>query len=157
MRLSPRLRKSPFQKFIEGLHIFHPPVLSRPHFAQVTPEFNKPGVPLRFPLFFPSQISSILVSTNIARRRLSLGDRGGFLVRKLVKPTKVFCSGASNKTCFSRLWFPKAKRDIRAVAAGIFAGSEPRYEQEVGRLDSPNRVLCQLPEFATLFISDCGA
>jgi hypothetical protein len=29
--------------------------------------------------------------------------------------------------------------------------------QEVGGLDSPNRILCQLAELATLIIGDCGS
>src|SRR6202790_5118882 len=39
-----------------------------------------------------ARISSILVRTNKARLRLSLGNMGGILDRKLVKPTKVVCS-----------------------------------------------------------------
>src|SRR4029077_2189853 len=39
-----------------------------------------------------ARISSIWVKTNRARLRLSLGNMGGVLVRKLVKPTKIICS-----------------------------------------------------------------
>ena len=39
-----------------------------------------------------ARISSILVSTKSARVRLNFGGMGGFLVIKLVKPTKAVCS-----------------------------------------------------------------
>ena len=53
--LTPRLREPPFQEFVEGLHVLHPPVLSRPHFAQITPEFDKAGVPFRLLTLLPRQ------------------------------------------------------------------------------------------------------
>jgi hypothetical protein len=82
---------------------------------------------------------------------------GGFLVSKLVKPTKVFCSWASYETGFSRLRFPEAKPNIRAVAARVLREANSTVSQEVARLDSSNRVFCQLAELAALFIGDCGA
>src|SRR5205823_6826125 len=44
-----------------------------------------------------AKISSIFVSTNWARRRLSLGSIGGSLVMKLVKPIKAFCSSPADQ------------------------------------------------------------
>jgi len=43
-----------------------------------------------------AKISSILPSTNRARRRLNFGGIGGFLVSKFVKPTKVLSSWPSH-------------------------------------------------------------
>jgi hypothetical protein len=103
------------------------------------------------------RISSIFVSTKSARRRFSLGSTGGFLVSKLVKPTKVFCSWASYETGFSRLRFPEAKPNIRAVAAGVLREANSTVSQEVAGLDSSNRVFCQLAELAPLFVSDRSA
>jgi hypothetical protein len=82
---------------------------------------------------------------------------GGFLVSKLVKPTKIFCSGTSDETGVDRLLVSKAKPDIRAVAARILRESDPAVRQEVGGLDPPNRIFRQLAELATLFVGDCGA
>ena len=48
---------------------------------------------------------------------MSLGSIGGFLVSKLVKPTKVFCSGAPHEIDLDQLLFPEAKSEIRAGAA----------------------------------------
>jgi hypothetical protein len=40
---------------ISRFHVFHSPVLPRPHFAQGTPEFHEPRIPLRFLMPFPSE------------------------------------------------------------------------------------------------------
>jgi len=82
---------------------------------------------------------------------------GVFLVTKLVKPTKVFCSRTPHETGFSCLRFPEAKPDVRAAATGVLGEANPAVGQEVGGLDPPNRIVRQLAELATLFIGDCGA
>jgi hypothetical protein len=81
---------------------------------------------------------------------------GGFLVSKLVKPTKVFGSWASHETGFDDLLFSEAKPNVRAVTAGVLREANPAVRQKVGGLDSPNRVFCQMAELATLFIGDYG-
>jgi hypothetical protein len=106
VRLPARLRKSSLQTLVERFHVLHPPVLARPHFAQVTAEFNEPGIPLDVLLLFQARISSILVSTNRARRRLNFGSMGGLLVSKLVKPTKVFGSWPTHQSGIDQLLFP---------------------------------------------------
>src|SRR5207253_9820892 len=53
--LTPRLRESPFQEFVEGFHVLQPPVLSRSHFTQITTKFDKASVPFRLLPLFPSQ------------------------------------------------------------------------------------------------------
>src|SRR6202790_1082962 len=98
--------------------------------------------------FSHDRISSIFVRTKSALRWFSLGSTGGFLVSKLVKPIKIFCSRASHETRFGSLWFPEAKPDIWTVAEGICREANPTMRQEVGGLDSPNRVFCQLAELA---------
>jgi hypothetical protein len=111
VRLPSRLRKPSFQEL--RLHVFHPPVLSRPHFAQITPEFNEAGIPLRFLLLFPGQNLIDLGQNEQSPSTIELGQHGRVLVSKLVKPTKVFCSGTSNETRFDRVLVPERKPDIR--------------------------------------------
>ncbi len=53
--LTPRLRESPFQEFVEGFHVLQPPVLSRSNFTQITTKFDKASVPFRLLPLFPSQ------------------------------------------------------------------------------------------------------
>jgi hypothetical protein len=88
---------------------------------------------------------------------LSLGNTGGFLVSKLVKPTKVFCSWASHEMSLGDLIFPEAKPDIGATAAGILGKTDSTVRQEVSGLDSSNRVFCQLTDLTALFIGNCCA
>src|SRR6202043_2921179 len=71
-----------------------------------------------------ARISSILVRTNRARLRLSLGSMGGILVRKLVKPTKVVCSWASYQCRFGQIRPPQAQPYIRTAGAGILGETD---------------------------------
>ena len=66
-----------------------------------------------------ARISSILVRTKRARLGLSLGNIGEFLERKLVKPTKIVCSGTSNKSRFGQIPPPQAKPYIRTTGAWV--------------------------------------
>jgi hypothetical protein len=81
---------------------------------------------------------------------------GGLLVRKLVKPTKDFCSWPSYEHGRGFCRSPKAKSDIRAAAAGILWEADPAVRQELGGLNPSNRVLDQLAELKTLFVGDRG-
>src|SRR5438105_4490623 len=72
-----------------------------------------------------AMISSILLSTNRARLRSSLGSIGGFLVTKLVKPTKVL-SRSSYKTVLSK--FLSSQLTVNGTltkAAGSFRIDDP--------------------------------
>src|SRR5207249_4584814 len=53
--LTPRLRESPFQEFVEGFQVLQPPVLPRSNFTQITTKFDKASVPFRLLPLFPSQ------------------------------------------------------------------------------------------------------
>src|SRR5271157_1331068 len=66
-----------------------------------------------------ARISSILVSTNRARRRSSFGGIGGFLVRKLVKPTKVLCSWPPYQGGFGHVLASQTKPHVGTAAAGV--------------------------------------
>src|ERR1700739_3523236 len=65
------IRESSFQKLIKRLQLLHSPVLARSNLAQVPSQFHELGVPLRLLLLLTqARISSILVRTKRARRRL---------------------------------------------------------------------------------------
>src|SRR5205807_6884091 len=104
-----------------------------------------------------ARISSILVSTNWARRRLSLGSIGGFLVMKLVKPIKLFRSWAPDESGFDQLRASETKPDIRTAAARVLRETDAAVGQELGRLDLLDGGFDQLPELAALLICDSGA
>ena len=53
--LPPGLGELPPQKLVERLQRLEPPVLTRPHFAQLSSQFYEPGVPLGFRLPLPGQ------------------------------------------------------------------------------------------------------
>jgi len=67
---------------------------------------------------------------------LSLGSIGGFLVIKLVKPTKVFCSWASDKGKVDELLFAEAKSHIRTAATGVLRKADTAVRKKLGRLDT---------------------
>ena len=79
--LPPGFREPPRQKPIKGRQFLQPPVLTRSHFTQVSTQFNEAGVHLGFRPA-QSRISSILVRTNSACLRLSLGSMGGAVGHK---------------------------------------------------------------------------
>src|ERR1019366_9282390 len=55
VRLPPRLRETPLQKLVETLQTLQPPVLSRPHLAEIAPQFEELGVALRLLPLLPRQ------------------------------------------------------------------------------------------------------
>src|SRR5437879_440503 len=81
-----------------------------------------------------ARISSILVSTNWARRRLSLGSTGGFLVMKLVKPIKAFRSWPPDEGGLGQLLASETKPDVRTAAAGVLGKTDAAVGQELGGL-----------------------
>src|SRR5207244_10256855 len=88
-----------------------------------------------------ARISSILVSTNRARRRLSLCSIGGFLVNKLVKPTKILCSWPPHQIGRDQLLSSETKPDIRACTARVLRKANPTVRQELGGLDASDGVV----------------
>src|SRR5437870_12579089 len=85
-----------------------------------------------------AKISSIFVSTNWARRRLSLGSIGGSLIIKLVKPIKIFSSRPPDKSGLDQLLTSETKPDIRATAARVLGETDAAVRQELRRLDLPD-------------------
>src|ERR1039458_8639810 len=156
--LPPRPRKPPFQELIERFQVLQPPVLSRPHLAQIarpsSTNFVSRSVSLRCS---QARISSILPSTNRARWRLNFGGMGGFLVTKLVKPIKTLCSWTPHQSGVNHLLLSKTKSHVRTATAGILGKADPTVRQEVCGLNSSNRVLYQATEFLALLVSDRGA
>jgi hypothetical protein len=103
-----RLREPSFQEFVEGLHVLHPPILSRANFAQITSELDEARVAFDFLLFSPGKNLVDVLSTNIPRLRLSSGSVAGFLVSKLVKPFNVLCSWPRHRGGIDPLLFSQA-------------------------------------------------
>src|SRR6266566_1938429 len=102
-----------------------------------------------------ARISSILVSTNQARLRFSLGASGGCLVIKLIKPTKIFCSWP-HQSAFRQIRTSEAESDIRTTAAGVLWKANAAVRQKLGRLDPLDRVSDQLSEFLALLLGNRG-
>src|SRR3989442_15358671 len=107
--------------------------------------------------FSQAMISSNLVNTNRARLRFSLGSMGGFSVRKLVKPTKVFGSWPPHQSGLDQLLPSQTKTYVWAAAARVLRETNPAMRQELGGLDSPDGVFDQLAEFTALLGGDRGA
>src|SRR2546425_8038660 len=103
-----------------------------------------------------ARISSILVSTKRARLGLSLGSMGGFSVRKLVKPTKVFGSWPPYQSDLDQLLPSQTKAYVRATAARVLGETDAAVGQKLGGLDPPDGVFNQLAEFLALLLSDRG-
>src|SRR6266436_6047091 len=82
-----------------------------------------------------ARISSILVRTNRARLRLSLGSIGGILVCKLVKPTKVVCSWTSYERSFGQVRSSQTEPDVGTAGAGVLGKADAAVGQELGRFD----------------------
>src|ERR1019366_9897553 len=98
-----------------------------------------------------ARISSILVSTNWARLRLSFGNIGGFLVSKLVKPTKVFSRPPDHS--FLRQFLPsQAPADVRTAGARVLRKADAAVGHEVTGLNSLDRVLNQAAKLPSLFV-----
>src|ERR1051326_4886946 len=79
---------------------------------------------------------------------------GGFLVSKLVKPTKVFCSWAPHQSGRGEFLPSQTKPHIGTRAARILRKPDAAVGQELRGLDSANRVVDQLPELLPLFVGN---
>src|SRR3989441_8907614 len=78
-----------------------------------------------------ARISSILVSTKRARLGLSLGSMGGFSVRKLVKPTKIFGSWPPHQSGLDQLLPSQTQPYIGAAAAGVLGEADAAMRREL--------------------------
>src|SRR2546427_5006705 len=79
---------------------------------------------------------------------------GGILVRKLVKPTKGFCSWPPHQSGLDQILPSQTKPDIRAAAAGVLRETDSAVGQELGGLDPPDRFFDQLAELLALVVRD---
>jgi hypothetical protein len=70
-----------------------------------------------------------------------LGGIGGFLVRKLVNPTKVFCSGAPHEARRGKVLPPQTEFNVRAGTAGILREPNAAVRQELSGLNSTDGFL----------------
>src|SRR2546425_4147982 len=103
-----------------------------------------------------AKISSILVSTKRARLGSSLGSMGGFSVRKLVKPTKVFGSRPPHQSGLDQFLSSQTQPYVGAAAARVLREADAAMRQKLSRLNPPDRVFDQLAEFLALLLSDRG-
>jgi hypothetical protein len=82
---------------------------------------------------------------------------GGFLVAKLVKPIKTVCSWTPHQPGVCHFLLSKTQSNVRTATAGILRKANATVRQELGGLDSSDRVLYQATEFIALFVGDGGA
>ena len=88
--------------------MLYPPILSRANFAQITSEFHEPRIALDFLPLFPSQDLVDLSEHEQRSATIELGNMGGFLVRKFVKPTKVLGSWPPHESGIDQLLLSQA-------------------------------------------------
>src|ERR1700720_2115138 len=82
---------------------------------------------------------------------------GGFLVIKLVKPTKTVSSRTPYQSGVDYLLFSKTKAHIRAATARILGKANAAVREKVGRLDAADGAFNQVAEFLALFVGDGAA
>ena len=87
-------------------------------------------------------MASIRLSTASARRRLSFGGIGGFLVTKFVKQTKVD-SRLAHQRSFDQIALVQAEPDKRTGGARVLGKADAAVRQEQTGLDPADRVLDQ--------------
>src|SRR5205823_4834173 len=96
------------------------------------------------------------VSTSCAWRRLSLGAIGALLLRKLVKPTKLFGSGTPHQIRINEVLAAEAQPDIRASTTRVLRKADAAVRQKLRRFDSLHGIFDQLAELTALFVCNCG-
>jgi hypothetical protein len=79
---------------------------------------------------------------------------GGFLVIKLVNPTKIFCSWTPDQGRMSHFLTSETKAHIGAAAARILRESNSAVRKELSRLNPTDRVLDKVTEFLALAVCD---
>jgi hypothetical protein len=83
-----------------------------------------------------------------------LRDIGGFLVIKLVKPTKLFSSGTAHQSGVNYFPPPEAQSDVGATAARVLGETNAAMGQKLRGLDAVYSVCDQGSEFLPLFLSN---
>src|ERR1700720_4613918 len=92
--------------------------------------------------FSHARISSIFVSTNRARRRLSFGSIGGYLVSKFVKQTTINPRFA-HESGFGQGGLVEAEPKVRTGCTRVLRKANTAMRQEKPGLDPSDRVLDQ--------------
>jgi len=82
---------------------------------------------------------------------------GGFLVIKLVKPTKVFCSWPPHQSGIGKILPSETQPDVGTAAAGVLGETNAAVGQELGGLDPVDRVFHELAEFLPLLVGNCSS
>jgi hypothetical protein len=82
---------------------------------------------------------------------------GGFLVSKLVKPTKILGSWPPYESGIDQLLLSQAKSQVGASAARVLRKANAAVGKKLRGFDSPDCVLDQQAELLALLFADCGA
>jgi hypothetical protein len=88
---------------------------------------------------------------------LNFGGIGGFLVIKLVKPTKALCSWTPHQTGVNQFLLPQTESDIRTGSARILRETDSAMRQKFRGLDSADCVFDKMAELLALVLSDRGS
>jgi hypothetical protein len=102
-----------------------------------------------------ARISSILLRTNSARLRLSLGGIGGYLVNKFVKQTKID-SRLAHECSFDHVGLVEAEPDKWAGGTRILWKADTAMRQEESGLDPSHCVFHQSCELLPLLVRNGG-
>jgi hypothetical protein len=84
-----------------------------------------------------------------------LGNIGGFLGSKLVKPTKIF-SRPPDHSFLRQFLSSQAEADVRAASAGVLGKADATVGHELTGLNSLDRVLNQAAKLLSLFVGNGG-
>ena len=74
---------------------------------------------------------------------------GKLLVSKLVKTTKVLCSGPSYEGDVDQFWFSQAKSEVRTATARVLGKTDAAVRQKLRGLDTTDRVFDYLSASST--------
>ncbi|MFY9908386.1 MAG: hypothetical protein WAK56_01020, partial [Candidatus Sulfotelmatobacter sp.] len=82
---------------------------------------------------------------------------GGFLVIKLVKPTKVFCSCTPYQGGCGEILPTQTEPNIRAATARVLRKTNAAVREELGGLNPVDSVFDDVSEFFPLLLGDRGS
>ena len=154
--LPPRLRKPPRQKLIKGLQFLQPPILTRPHFAQVSTQFYEPRIPLGFRPPLPGQNLVDLSQNEQSPFAIELGQHGRILSTQARQANQgLLLLGAARAPLLSDLAVPDTVRCRDSWCRGS-GGSDATVGEKLGRFDPSDRVLNQVAELRALLVTDRG-
>src|SRR5579863_4568944 len=82
---------------------------------------------------------------------------GGFLIIKLVKPTKIFCSWTPHQCGVGQLLFSQTKPNVWTAAARILRKADATERQKIRRFNPADRSFDKVTELLPLFVGNGGA